>query len=115
VSVFGFRGATVPSRKQTDHLLSATHPDASAKYACFLRFGFDAAAPEVLRQALLQRAIENPVVRSDETAFGTRLVVEGPLPSPDGRNPQVRSVWFVETGTSIPRLVTAHPVKRRTP
>jgi hypothetical protein len=112
--MFDFRGATVPSSKLTDYLLSATHPDASAKYAFFLRFEFDAAAPEVLRQALLQHAIENPVVRSDETAFGTRLLVEGPLPSPDGRNPQVRSVWFVDTGTSTPRLVTANPVKRRT-
>lgn len=28
---------------------------------------------------------------------------------PDGRVPTVRTVWFVETGHSTPRFVTAYP------
>ncbi|WP_334311733.1 DUF6883 domain-containing protein [Kamptonema animale] len=27
----------------------------------------------------------------------------------DGRKPFVRSVWFIETGGEIPRLISAYP------
>ncbi|MFQ5612045.1 MAG: DUF6883 domain-containing protein [Anaerolineae bacterium] len=44
--------------------------------------------------------------------FGTRYVVEGPMPAPDGRTPLVRSVWFIETRGQIPQFVTAYPLSR---
>lgn len=47
-----------------------------------------------------------------ETAFGVRYVVVGILSTPDGRGPTVRTVWFIEHGEEIPRLVTAYPAKR---
>jgi hypothetical protein len=50
----------------------------------------------------------HPVVEIAPTPFGVRHVVEGPLPSPDGRAPAVRVVWFVRTGRDVPELVTAY-------
>lgn len=41
-----------------------------------------------------------------------RWVAEGPLHTPDGRDPRVRSVWQPEEGTAW-RLVTAVPLTRR--
>ena len=38
-------------------------------------------------------------------------VVEGTLPTPDGRNPRVRAIWFIREGEHRPRLVTAYPVE----
>ena len=32
---------------------------------------------------------------------------------PDGRQPFIRAVWFIETGEEIPRLATAYPLQRR--
>lgn len=32
------------------------------------------------------------------------------MQSPDGRLPQVRAVWIVDTGKDTPRLVTAYPL-----
>jgi hypothetical protein len=51
------------------------------------------------------------VIAVEDTLFGTSYVVEGSLTAPDGRSRQVRVVWFIETGESIPHLVTAYPLK----
>jgi hypothetical protein len=42
-----------------------------------------------------------------------RYIIDGILITPDGRNPMVRSVWFIETGEITPRFVTAYPAGRR--
>lgn len=64
----------------------------------------------MLDQALRRHAADHEIAKTEETPFGTRYVVEGPLQSPDGCNPMVRVVWFVERGETIPRLTTAYPL-----
>jgi putative transcriptional regulator len=46
-------------------------------------------------------------------AFGILYEIEGPLPSPDGRNPLVRVIWMIDTGALDPRLITLVPIGRR--
>jgi len=58
-----------------------------------------------------RHAAEHEVIVVEDTPFGTSYVVEGSLTAPDSRSSQVRVVWFIETGESIPRLVTAYPLK----
>ena len=53
--------------------------------------------------------LENRVVDREVTELGTKYVVEGPLVSPEGRNPGVRSVWVIDPGEQRPRFVTAYP------
>jgi len=36
-------------------------------------------------------------------------VIEGVLVTPDGRDPLVRSVWFIEAGVDEPQFVTVYP------
>ena len=102
--------AIVPSDKITDYLLSLTHLDGRDKAAFFIVFGFSPEAPKLLEAALLKQAEAQAVVRSVANTFGVRYVIEDELETPDGRNPLVRSVWFVENGEEIPRLVTAYPL-----
>jgi hypothetical protein len=45
---------------------------------------------------------------SDED--GTTYLVEGPLETPLGRKPRLRTVWLVETGELAPRFITAYPL-----
>jgi hypothetical protein len=59
---------------------------------------------------LLDHAERSDVVKNEETIFGQKFIVEGPLTAPDGRTPIVRAVWFIETGELQPRFVTAYPV-----
>jgi len=102
-------GAVIDDRKITDYLLSGTHPTGRAKAAFFTSFGFRAEVPDELKVALLGHAAGNDVVEAQVTSYGTKYAIDGPLESPDGRNPKVRVVWFVDAGTDQPRLVTAFP------
>jgi hypothetical protein len=51
------------------------------------------------------------VARVEDSPFGKRYVVEGSVVTPDGRNPLVRAVWFVEVGDDRPQLVTVYPLR----
>jgi len=90
--------------------LSFTHRDGRHKAAFFTRFGFSADNWEIMAAALLHHASENEVVRIEASPFGARYVVEGELRTPDGRNPEVRVVWFIAQNDFAPYLVTAYPL-----
>ena len=62
--------------------------------------------------ALLRHAAQNDVTEVSTTPFGRTYVVEGRLPSPDGRDPWVRAVWFAPWDLPTPRFVTAYPLQR---
>ncbi len=103
--------AVIPERKITAYLLSLTHRDGRSKAAFFMRFGFAADDWEGLANALRRHAADHELAEQEATPFGISYVVEGTLTTPDGRSPQVRVVWFIATGASIPQLVTAYPLK----
>jgi hypothetical protein len=62
--------------------------------------------------ALREYAVEHDVARVEMSAYGERCVIEGVIRSPDGREPFIRTIWFIETGEEMPRFVTASPVRR---
>ena len=105
--------ALVPRQKLTDYLLSSSHPVGKAKAAFFRAEGFDSAAWPLLADALRRHAEGCPLAKTEETAFGTRYTVEGPLETPTGDAAPIRSVWFIEEGEAVPRLVTAYPLPGR--
>jgi hypothetical protein len=102
--------AVVAENKIRGYLLSTEHPFGRFKSQFFLEFGFRLDAWMEMQASLLRHVRENRVVDSEVTEFGTKYVVEGPLVSPDGRNPGVRTVWFIETEEQRPRFVTAYPI-----
>lgn len=106
-----YQQAIVPERKITVYLLSSTHPDGSGKEKFFTAFGFSLQEWEKLAMALTSHVADNDVTKIEDSPFGTRYVVEGTLVSPDGRNPLLRSVWFIGTGEDIAKFVTAYPLK----
>jgi hypothetical protein len=105
--------AIVAEAKLIQYLLNETHPTGKDKAAFFVRFGFSAAKWEILKQALLSHAAANEVTSSLTTPEGIHYAVDGPLLSPDGRNPLLKSVWTIDTDSDIPRFVTAYPLKKR--
>lgn len=76
------------------------------------KFGFTTDAWYVLANALRKHIADHEVAKVEDSPFGTRYVVNGIMKTPDGRAPTVRSVWFIETGEDVPRLVTAYPLER---
>ena len=98
-----------------NYLLSARHSGGRAKARFFESFGFRAQNWQALRDAVLAHATANDITASHKTRFGTRYEIDGPLPTPDGRAPSVRVVWFVESQENVPRLVTLVPRRIVTP
>ena len=107
------KAAEVPEDKIVGYLLSTTHMGGKSKAAFFGKHGFVAGDWQSLAKALKAHARNNPVARTDETAFGKRYVVDGGLVAPDGSVLNVRSVWFISEQSGVPRLATAHPLKRK--
>ena len=102
--------AVVPDRKITHYLLSTAHRDGRHKEEFFRGFGFRLEAWEELASALLNHARNYEVVEIVPTPFGRNFVVEGALPAPDGRSPNVRIVWFIAKNAETATLVTAYPL-----
>jgi len=100
----------IPEMKIRGYLLSSSHPYGRHKAAFFNRFGFRAKYWELLTSALRAHAALYEVAQVEETEFGSRYILEGPLKAPDGRAPIVRVVWFIEKGDDRPRLVTVYPL-----
>lgn len=101
--------AVVSEPKMTEYLLSPTHPEGRDKAAFFTRFGFTIDEWVVLAEALMEHAKAFEVTKTAESRFGIRYVIEGQLQTPDGRNPIIRSVWFIAHEDDTPRFVTAYP------
>ena len=102
--------AVVPVRKITHYLLSTTHRDGRHKAEFFRSFGFKPEAWEELASALLNHARQYEIVETVPTPFGRNFVIEGALPAPDGRSPNVRAVWFIAKSGETATLATAYPL-----
>jgi hypothetical protein len=62
-----------------------------------------------LAAALSSIAHSEEIVETEVSEFGTKYVIEGLLAAP--RNATgVRTIWIIETGTELPRFVTAYPL-----
>ena len=110
MKVFDARSLIVPRGKIENYLLNSDHPLGSGKAKFFVHFGFHRENWENLAEALKNHAQLNPVAEAIEDADGITYVVEGKLQTPSGREPQLRSVWLLETGELAPRFITAYPL-----
>lgn len=97
--------AHVPRGRVSDYLLTAP-----GKAQFFARYGFKAADVDALADALQEHGATESLVWYDDTAYGAKLIVEGPLQTPGGQRPSVRTVWLAEAGDWVPVLLTVYPV-----
>src|SRR5512147_1449686 len=102
--------ARVERKKIAEYLLSSSHPDGSAKARFFTRFGFSSRDWKVFAEALRKHGRSYDVRSSSASRYGIRYSVDGSMETPDGRNPNVRTVWILSKRSKSPRLITAHPV-----
>ena len=101
--------AIVAEEKITAYLLAVEHPRGGPKARFLLRFGFHPEDWRPLETALPRHAVEGIVVEQVQGLHGVTYAVEGPLRTPDGRDPSFRTVWIVEWSQEALRLVTAYP------
>jgi hypothetical protein len=101
--------AIVAPEKIIAYLLDPANPQNQGKAAFFSAFGFTVASWAVLAAALRAQAMRDDVDGMREDAFGVRYTITGTLETPDGRNPNVRTVWQIDTGATAPRFISAYP------
>lgn len=105
--------ATVDESKVVDYLLSTRHPDGRAKAAFFSAFGFRAQRWRAFARALRDHGASGEITEMSKSSYGARYSVDGLIETPDGRYPRIRTVWIIDNERGIPRLITAHPLRRR--
>jgi hypothetical protein len=105
--------AEVPQAKIVLYLLNPEHRAGRSKARFFSGHGYAAERWEEMAEALRTHGRENEVAKQETTPLGVRLVVEGPLALRDGVVAEIRSVWFIESGERVARLVTAYPLRQR--
>lgn len=89
------RRRAIARLKVTHYLLDPEHPKGGSKERFFAAFGFKRSAPDVLAYALLDHAATGRVSGVTDDQRGWIYEVTGPLTTPDGRDPEVVSVWIV--------------------
>ena len=103
--------SSVSRRKITDYLLSENHLVGKSKARFFRSFGFDETNIVEFERGLIQVARTGIVFETTKTIYGQKYVIDGTLETPNGVGIRLRTVWIIETGEDIPRLVTAHPLE----
>lgn len=103
--------AVIPEAKITRYLLNDEHSRGKDKAIFFMRFGFSLEQWQVLRDALLEHLQLHEVSSTLDTPEGVHYVIDGTLNTPDEREPNVRTVWAIDTDSEIPRFITAYPLK----
>ena len=103
--------AIVEREKIADYLLDSAHPDNSGKAEFFERFGFRRNESKILADALLALVHKAEVAQSMKSPHGQKYVIVGRIESPNGKTVSVRTIWIVDKGLNIARLVTAYPHK----
>lgn len=104
--------ALIAPEKLTDYLLNLDHPRGGPKARFFLAFGFRVDAPEELASSLLAQCRAFPAAMRPRRN-GVAYVIEGPIGTPSGRRPWVRTVWAIDEDAAPPRLITAYPLDER--
>ena len=105
--------AIVEKEKIVNYLLDAAHPDNGGKARFFTELGFKTEQWEILATALKTLATKSEIKAVHESPHGKKYVVIGPIQSPGGKAPLVKSIWVVDKNQNAARLITAYPHKVR--
>ena len=100
----------VEEGKVRDYLLNLDHQGGAPKARFFLAGGFKREDTASLIAALQRHYCDNPPTKIVTDNFGgIRIIIDAPMLVPDGRTPMVRTVWKIDQGDTLPRLITAYP------
>ncbi len=100
--------AVVDMRKLRDYCLSARHPRGRHKARVFASvLGIYESDADLLRDALLDAALNREVVPGRADIYGQRYILEFEIRGPAGAG-LGRSFWIIRTQESFPRLTSCY-------
>lgn len=105
--------AIIDAEKLRSYVLSPSHPVGRFKAAFFTRLGYSPANWEEFEQQLREQIRSQDAAEVEESPYGRKFIVQGPLTGPSGETVQLVTVWVILEQEGIPRFVTAYPGRRR--
>ena len=101
--------AIIDPAKLHGYLLSAAHPLGRFKARFFSALGFGSDRWQELESALRTQHLTQEVDPAPAMRSGQKFTIRAILTGPNGHSAAVVSVWFIRSGESAPRFVTAYP------
>jgi hypothetical protein len=99
----------VANSKITEYLLNLNHEKGKSKAKYFFGFGFALNKISEFKNALVQHSIQREIYQEVQNDFGKKYELRCEILTPDSRNPCIVTVWIIDNGSNIPKLVTAYP------
>jgi hypothetical protein len=97
--------------KVQKYLFNRKHVEGWPKGRFLQSIGFDPTYPSALTSALLDQASRGKILAT-QTIYGTKLEIDGTLKSPTNKVVNVRTVWLIDVGRTVPRFVTLKPLRK---
>jgi hypothetical protein len=101
--------ATIAARKLTAYLLNPSHKRGGGKARLLLSLGYRTDAPHHLESDLRTQHLSLDATGTTENAYGVIYEIDGPIRTPSGRIVRFISIWQIDTGSNVPRLITMYP------
>jgi hypothetical protein len=101
--------AIIESSKLTEYLLNIDHKRGGAKAKLLIQFGYSIDNWQQLELDIRQFHLAQDVTVIKETDYGTRYEISSSLMTPIDRPLVVKTVWQIDIGTDVPRLITLVP------
>ena len=101
--------AIIDAQKIAGYVLNVEHRRGGSKAALLLTFGYDSANWQRLADDLRQYHLSAAVDHTKATPYGMRYEIRAALRTPSGRLLTLRSIWQIDNGTTVPRLITLYP------
>jgi hypothetical protein len=90
-------------------LLDVDHPDGGSKARLLASLGYSQANWQQLDADLRSMHLTEDFVATSQTIWGMRYEIVAPIMGPSGDAMLFRSVWQIDLGTDVPRLITMYP------
>jgi hypothetical protein len=108
----GIHGVDIAEEKLTKFLLNFDSGDGRSRAKFLREFGFETENRAELARALILHGQTAEVARDEPNEWGRRIHVEGPMWSPVGIEPNVRTVWQLRRGQTVAWFVTLKPLPK---
>jgi Domain of unknown function (DUF6883) len=101
--------AIIAQDKLCNYLLNVAHRRGASKAKLLLAMGYHPDHWQQLEASIRLQHLSAEVETTVNTEYGTRYNIIAPLQGPLAPAVIFRSVWQIDTGTEVPRLITMYP------
>jgi predicted transcriptional regulator len=101
--------AMIAPDKLVEYLLNVEHERGGTKARLLAEFGYNQDNWRQLDMDIRRFHLDAEVDEMRRTLYGVRYEIRALLETPSGRTLTIRTIWQIDTGTDVPRLITLFP------